>query len=341
MWLLCASLSQETVTSPNHPVPYVVKRQSSNNWYYREAVPPDVAAILTARTGSKPSDAMASLRTTDRREADRRVVAVRARQHEKWDEIRSSSVSMPDIPSPIEIIEAVTAHVHQGFLRVQREKLRDELISDGGRFAVLAAEKRQKRAQVELLPSPKDLHEMEKLAGAVARAQSWSLAPGTGVQGERWEDLVRLVTKAVQLARSDPADLMDGKDAAIEHAAVVERLGGRRRTSETSPPGETIMALFDQYEREKLKEGKRPDTIENERKVLEHFAGFVGENLAVNAVTRSQIRDFKQALSDVPHRWTTVGELSGMKLADAAKTWRSLGGHARTRGGITSQPHFS
>ena len=309
---------------------YVVKRDGSSRWYYREAVPSDVEAILTARDGKKPSDAMKSLRTTDRREADRLVVSVRARQHEEWNEIRSSSSPVNNVPTQSAMIEAVTAHVHQGFLRVQREKLRKEFLSEGGDLVEMAAQKRRKRAQVALLPSPDDMREMEQLAAAVSRNQSWSIAPGAGVQGERWHELVGLVTKAVQLARSDLADLMDGKDANTEHGAVVERLGGRRSSEALASPGESIMSLFNLYERERLREGKRADTLATERKIVQHFAKFVGEAIAVTAISRSQIRDFKRALSDVPHRWTTRDELAGMQLSDAARTWTTMRGKTRS-----------
>lgn len=311
---------------------HVVQRPGSRNWYYREAVPADVEAILLARSGKKPSDAMKSLRTTDRREADRRAVLIRARQHEQWDEIRSSSTMVPNIPSPITMIEAVTAHVHQGFLRVQRDKLRDELLSDHGDLTEIVAKKRRKRAQVALLPSPDDVREMERLAAAVASNQCWSIAPndGDGVRGERWSELVVLVTKAVQLARSDLADLMEGKDANTEHGAVIERLGGNRAPVGKAANGEDIMSLFTLYERERKREGKRPDTLVSERKTVQHFAKFVGQTIAVTAISRPHIRDFKRALSQVPHRWTTRDELAGMQLADAARTWAAKDGATRS-----------
>lgn len=311
-------------------MPYVVKRPGSASWYYREAVPADVKIILAARNGKSPPDAMQSLRTQDQREAERRVVVVRARQHEVWNEIRSSSSQVPNIPLSSEMIDAVTSHVHQGFLRVQRNLLRDEIAAAGGNMAEIAAQRRSKRAQVEFLPSADDERDMERLAAAVARDQGWSIAPGEGVQDERWRELVALVTKAVQIARSDLADLIEGKDANTEHGAVAERLGGRRASEVTAPSGEGILALFDVYERERLREGKSGDTLATERKIIEHFAKFVGEGRAVTAITRSHVRDFKRALSDVPHRWTAREELAGMQLADAARTWTAIGGKTRS-----------
>lgn len=323
-------MSHETVTYSIRQMPYVVKRPGSKNWYYREAVPADVRAILAQRHGKTPPDAMSSLRTQNQREAERRVVAVRARQHEAWDEIRSSSSAVPNVPNAHEMIEAVTAHVHQGFLRVQSAKLREEFTMVGGNMAEIAVQRRNKRAQAALFPSADDAREMESLSAAVARNQGWSIVPGSGLQGERWNELVGLVTRAVQLARSDLADLMDGKDATVEHAAVVERLGGIRGSEARAAIDEDIMSLFALYERERLREGKRADTIATERKTIEHFAKFVGKGIAVPAISRSHIRDFKRALSEVPHRWTTRPELAGMQLADAARTWASTRGVTRS-----------
>ena len=67
------------------------------------------------------------------------------------------------------MIDAVTAHVHQSFLRVQREKLRAELSSEVGGLAELATIKRYKRARVALLPLPDDVRQLKHLAAAVAR----------------------------------------------------------------------------------------------------------------------------------------------------------------------------
>lgn len=308
---------------------YVVKRPGSSSWYYREAVPADVKAILCARHGKVPPDAMKSLRTTDRRAAERLAITVRARQHEVWDELRSTSAVVPNIPSHSEMVEAVTSHVHQGFLRVQREKLHQEVAAAGGDMARVASQRRSKRAQAELLPSADDLAAMEQLAAAVAREKGWGLSLGDGMQGERWSSLILLVTRAVQIARSDLADLIEGKDARVEHAIVVERLGGRR-VGDLAPPGEGIAALLKIYERERLREGIRPDTVATERKILDHFSRFVGEGVAVTSIERAHIREFKRALSDVPHRWTTRDELAGMRLEDAARAWTKIGGPTRS-----------
>lgn len=149
-------------------MPYVVLRPGSRSWYSREGVPSEVAAILIARTGKKPLDTMKLLRTTGKREAERLVVAVRARQHELWDEIRSSSATASNIPLPTLVIEAVTAHVHQGFLRVHCEKIRADLTAEGGDLRELAPLKLRKKAQVAFMPSPDDIREMEHLAASQA-----------------------------------------------------------------------------------------------------------------------------------------------------------------------------
>ena len=311
-------------------MPYVVKRTGSDNWYYREAVPADLKAILVARNGKNPPDAMVSLRTPDQRLAERRLVAVRARQHEAWDELRSTSALVHNLPMPGEMIAAVTAHVHQGFLRVQREKLREELAAKGWNTAEIVAQRRNKRAQVEFMPSSHDVREMEHLAAAVAREKGWSIAPDDSVQVQHWNELVDLVTRAVQLARSDLADLVDGKDTDSDYGAVVKRLGGSPSPEATVAAGEDLMSLFDLYERERLREGKRPDTLVTERKVVEHFTHFVGGGVVASAISRAHVRDFKRALADVPHRWTTQDELAGLQLRDAARTWAGIGGKVRS-----------
>lgn len=75
---------------------------------------------------------------------------------------------------------------------------------------------------------------------------------------------------------------------------------------------------------------READTLSSERKTIEHFANFVGDRTAVAAISRAHIRDFKRALSEVPQRWTARGELAGMQLADAARTWTAMGGETRS-----------
>nr|WP_298337465.1 hypothetical protein [uncultured Erythrobacter sp.] len=216
--------------------------------------------------GKKPPDAMVSLKTTDRREAERKMVAVRAKQHEDWEEIRRSSWMPPNIPSRDELIEAATVEVHQRFIEIHLEKLRGELKAETN-LSEVAEKRRRKRVQADLLPTPSDKDEMQRLAVKVSKKMNWNIQAGGGLSGERWDEFLELVTKAVQIARARISDYIEGKDTNMNPRAVVQRLGGRHTAEDTSLPSESIMSLFEQYQREKLRKASVPTPLKLSEKL--------------------------------------------------------------------------
>lgn len=79
----------------------------------------------------------------------------------------------------------------------------------------------------------------------------------------------------------------------------------------TAAPGETIMELYDRFKREKRSK-VTDDTWSQNRKIMNLFAQFVGETAHISAVSRKNVRDWKQHLALWP-----------VKAADSA-TFRHL-----------------
>jgi integrase len=305
------------------PVNFITRRTGSINYYYRESTPADVRAHLQRLGERAPAEVWVSLRTPDRREAIALLASVRAEQHRKWDEVRALRKASGGLPSLRDLEEAAADYVHERFIEVQRRVLR-ERITAGVDPSDEARRRRAKIAQVELMPSSSDIESMELLAGAVCRRKGWDL----GAHGGQWEQLVQLVTKAVQYARGHIVETLEGRAPDRDRAAVLTRLSANAVPKARS--GETLMELFERYEIDAKREGKSIDTLNTERKVLQHFAKFVGADRSVGSIARTDVREFKRALADVPTRWTAHRDLKGLDLARAAETWRVTGGATRS-----------
>jgi integrase len=307
-------------------VNYLARRNGSVNWYYRESIPADIRDLVARATGRRPKEVWISLGVPDQRRAKDLLAGVRADQHRKWADLRKSALPGM-VPSSADLTDAVVDFVHDGFVEGHRRSLREKL---AGAFDATseAKRRREKIIQAELFPSPDDAADMERVSNALCRKLGWDLGPGEGIRGDRWVELVGLVTKAIQHARSQIVDTLEGRPVSNDRDAVIDRLGGARR--QKADAGESIADLFNLYEADCLRRGKSSDTLSTERKVVEHFASFVGRDRAVKDIGRTEIREFKRALARVPHRWVTKAELKGMSLADAANRWAELGGKGRS-----------
>lgn len=308
-------------------VSFIARRQGSVNYYYRETTPADVKQLLIRLHGSAPSEVWVSLRTPDRREANARLARVRGEQHRKWDEVRSSAQVALRIPTKRELAEAVAEFVHEKFVAVHRQQLRDRL-NAGLDPAAEARRRRQKIAQAELMPSPSDVSDMERLAAALCTRKGWSLRLMKGADGDEGQGLVALVTKAVQHARGDIVETLEGRPPERTRNDVLDKLGAG--VAHKARTGEAIMELFDRYEEDSKRAGKSTDTLSTERQVMGHFATFVGRDRSITDIGRSDIREFKRALAGVPIRWTARPQLKGLALREAASAWTNIGGSVRS-----------
>jgi integrase len=308
---------------------YLSRRNGSANWYYRESVPHDIRELLVRRDGSTPKEVWVSLGTPDLRIAKTKLPFVMAEQHRKWAELRKVAAPAGTIPSIAEMTETVVDFVHARFIEGHKANLRATLQA-GADPSEEAGRRRSKIIQAELYPTPDDLADMEQVANALCREKQWDLGPGEGVRGERWNHLLAMVTKAVQHARGKIVDTLEGRPEQTNREAVIQHIGGGKRRPKAKP-GETLLELFELYAKDCLRDGKRADTLDAERKIIGHLASFVGVDRSVSDIKRPDIRDFKRALSRVPHRWVTRKELAGLSLAEAADEWERLGGTGRAQ----------
>lgn len=98
------------------------------------------------------------------------------------------------------------------------------------------------------------------------------------------------------------------------------------KAKELAKPGETLLDLFERWSAERLAKGeKRADTVNQDRKIIEQFAKYVGRDRAVNSISPHEVFDYRGLLRDLPPKWTSNKQLVRLGMKDAAARARELG----------------
>ncbi|WP_321324437.1 site-specific integrase [uncultured Parasphingorhabdus sp.] len=303
----------------------LARRNGSANWYYREAVPSDVRSIMTARNGKSPSEIWISLGTPDLKSAKLQLIQVRAKQHAEWNELRISATERQGkVPTCLDLANAAIEMVHAVFVKVNKEKLTEQLAQQADVTDILAKRK-QVLVQSEFLPSEQDKLAMPNLAIAIAKKQGWDFQGDTAEGLKLQEELVRLVTAAVKVGRRDLIGMLEGRAPQASRDQIMEELGFSAPPSAAA--GSKITDLFERYA-ESVQ--KKADTLMTERKVVSLFAEFVGSSRDVSSITKTEFREFRNALQQVPANWKLRREFKELSLKEAAKKWRVSGGVGRS-----------
>jgi integrase len=79
------------------------------------------------------------------------------------------------------------------------------------------------------------------------------------------------------------------------------------------------MELFEHYAQQRLAEKrKRPDTIEQDRKIVRLFASFIGKNKAVGAICQAEVRDWRDTIAALPPMFGAAKAYQDLTLREAA-----------------------
>ncbi len=157
----------------------------------------------------------------------------------------------------------------------------------------------------------------------------------------RWEAVADNATSKRYLAltkgSSEYADFVAMlAEATVDALDVFERRAGGElgaqptstavnRSRDVAKPNEDLMSLFERWGAERLAKGeKRIDTVNQDRKVVEQFTQFVGADRAVPSISPQDIFDYREALRDLPPKWTANKRLKGLPMAAAAAKAREL-----------------
>lgn len=317
----------------------IARRPGSSVYYARLGVPPDLQATM------KKKELWKSLRTREPREAREKVLPILIQWRAEFAELRKRRE-----PTPDDLQSAVWTH-YEAELEHDR-RARAALLTD----AMVQEATRQLQADIGagLVPWSDDpivrlsatmelmvmrnaasmdrerraiyLRDLRKhLATGETALISWA-ADGV-IERER------LLVERGSLAYRDLCQrLQRAQIQALERAA--ERDVGKFDGVATDPlvtppdptmgnkfalPGESIMELYDRFKVEKAGSA-RPDTWDQNRKIVKLFAEFVGETSHVSAITRKAVRDWKHKLALWPLKSSQMKVFDGLsfrKVIDA------------------------
>lgn len=111
-------------------------------------------------------------------------------------------------------------------------------------------------------------------------------------------------------------------DAAPRSAIVRE---AKARDAAKAKSGESLLELFELWAEEMLaKSAKRPDTVNQDRKVITQFAEFVGADRDVRSITPIEVADYRDTMRKLPPKWMSKKELRALDMRSAAAKAREL-----------------
>ncbi|WP_314945938.1 site-specific integrase [Bradyrhizobium cosmicum] len=311
----------------------IQKRPGRTSYYVRVGVPLKLQPVL------KRKEIWQSLKTTDPRQARDRAAPVIASYRAQFADLEQRRE-----PSPADLQAAVWTHYerqlqHDGRARASLPTNADvqeatgKLAADieAGRVAWSPDPLVQLNATIELI-AMKDAAKLDRERRSVQLAKLRKhLATGeTALVEWKADDVIQserlLIVKGSQAYRDLCQRLQRAQVEVLERAA--ERDAGNWSGVPSDPivvpadltqgkrvaaPGETLMALYDKFKAERIGDA-RPDTWDQNRKIVKLFAEFVGEASHVSVVTRKAVRNWKQELARWPVKAADSKAFEGMSF---------------------------
>jgi integrase len=125
-------------------------------------------------------------------------------------------------------------------------------------------------------------------------------------------------------------------DATVDALNVFERRSGGdleaqpkssivAKAKDIAKAGENLMEVFERWGAERFSKGeKRLDTVNQDRKIIEQFALFVGAERAISSISGSDVYEYRETLRDLPPKWATHRSLRGLDMRASAIRSREL-----------------
>ncbi|RQH14944.1 site-specific integrase [Bradyrhizobium sp. RP6] len=320
----------------------IQKRPGRTSYYVRVGVPLKLQPVL------KRKEIWQSLKTSDPRLARDRAAPVIASFRARFADMEQRRE-----PSPADLQAAVWSHYEteldlDGRARAALptdatiQEAKDKLASDieAGRVPWSSDPMVQLNATIDLIVM-KDAAKLDRDRRAIQLAELRKhLATGeTALIQWKADDVIQ--SERLLIAKGSPAyrDLCQRLQRAqiqvLERAA--ERDAGNWAGVPSDPivvpadltqgkrvaaPGETLMELYDKFKTERIGDA-RPDTWDQNRKIVKLFAEFVGEASHVSVITRKAVRNWKQELARWPVKAADSKAFEGMsfrKVIEANET---------------------
>jgi integrase len=320
----------------------VQKRPGRSSYYVRVGVPLQLQPVL------KRKEIWKSLGTSDPKEARDRAAPAIAAFRAQFAELEQRRA-----PSPADLQDAVWSHYETGLeqdsraraalpteatIQAAKQKLAGDI--EAGRVEWSAHPLVQLNAAIDVI-AMKSAASMDRDRRAIQLATLRKhLATGETALIE-WaaDDVIQrerlLIVKGSPAYRDLCQRLQQAQIEVLERAAerdVGNWTGAPRNPivvpadlthgRKFAPPGETIMELYDKFKTEKWGDA-RPDTWDQNRKIVTLFAEFVGETSHVSVITRKAVRNWKQELARWPRKAADTKAFKGLafrKVIEANET---------------------
>jgi len=301
-----------TRAKPGAPDKYIWNKPQSRHLWFRLTVPTCFQPFENKRLIQR------NLRTNDRAEARIAAQRLAADYWSRWQQGTAAiAAAVVQARSPVEptVIDLKIAAFEGGFDAV-RTKLaalyRSKGIRDvAGHERYLVSLKSQ---LLRLIQTREDdaLRHWKRVADRAIAARNWQLDPGSDLYAE----FLRMIAEAAIDALRVDIDERTNGTATPASTIVVE---GAKAKAERCIEGESILELFEKYAAQRLKEGrKRPDTINQDRKVIQHFSTFLGPDRSLKSVQAAEVRNFRDLIGAIPASYRKRKENVGLTLQQAA-----------------------
>ncbi|MGE8134443.1 DUF6538 domain-containing protein [Novosphingobium subterraneum] len=295
---------------------YLWVRPESRFIWFRMAVPREVRA----KVGK--SFIAQSLKTADRREAVILAGKRRAELFEEWGLMTAATPATPPlrVPTPAEL-EALAVELGHDNI-IEYEDVRRAGVSGHGRRRWLRHIERTRIALEEQARRSAfgDNAGMAAFADLAIEELGLDLPPDSEAYAKFLADLNAARLAALRVSNERVAGNLDAET----DSKLVTRV--RDQARQKAKAGETLLELFELRAAELLaKKEIRLDTVNQDRKVIEQFAAFVGPDRAIDSITAAEVEDYRDTLRMLPPKWPSHNALRGMDMRTAAVKARELG----------------
>lgn len=156
---------------------------------------------------------------------------------------------------------------------------------------------------------------VQHLADDALETLGWAVPKGS----DQYEQFCRLVAQTNLASLKLSIQRNEGDVDADTDNKLVRKV--RERKAQSAAAGESILDHFERYAAQRLAEKrKRPDTIDQDRKVIKGFADFVGIDRSVATITGDDVRDWIETLEKLPPNYGKMNAYKGLGVrAVAAK----------------------
>ncbi|MBN9440427.1 site-specific integrase [Bosea sp. (in: a-proteobacteria)] len=302
----------------------IVKRPGSSSYYLRVKFPGEAQRWVSLRTAS-PTEAklrapgvLQQLQDEHHahkhgRELVESDIGAIAFQHysnliEKDERFREGHLTNADLDELWRLIEAEFGENDIGAYRIF-ERIRDH-----------AARVRKARAQSRAaLTSGKPELAQKPVAKSVAKylaERHTTVTPGTRLHAK--------VVNAVQRGEMEALKRMAERDAMDWTGTPADPLVKRAEKPKAALPGSRIMDHYDRFLKQRASDIS-PDTISQNRGVVQLFAEFVGEDLPVDQLRRKHVAEWRDQLYLMPKMAKQVTALKNLKFKQVIAANQKLG----------------